>query len=110
MALHRSRSATSSQAHAPSHAPGTSTNVVISITPFGSPWTHTPLPQAARPHQERPLPPQLVRDGAGTITDVTLTALTIDGGAVRRLATLQPDDGVGLQSFTWQPIPLEDES
>jgi Tol biopolymer transport system component len=48
---------------------------------------------------------ELDRDVAGTITDVTLTVLTVEGGAIRRLATFEPDDAVGLQPPVWQPLP-----
>lgn len=49
---------------------------------------------------------ELDRDAAGVLEDVTLTVLTLDGGAVRRLATFQPDDSVGLGAFAWRPMPL----
>lgn len=48
---------------------------------------------------------ELDRDVAGTIKNVTLTVLTLDGGAIHRLVTFEPDDAVGLQSPVWQPVP-----
>jgi Tol biopolymer transport system component len=49
---------------------------------------------------------ELDRAVGGALRDVTLTVLTVDGGAVRRLATFGVDDAVGLQAFAWRPLPV----
>ena len=48
---------------------------------------------------------ELARDAAGTLEDATLTVLTLDGGAIRRLATFPSDDAVGIGPFVWRPVP-----
>jgi hypothetical protein len=49
---------------------------------------------------------ELGRDGSGVLHEVTVTVLTLDGGSMRRLATLEADDAVEIQPFAWQPIPI----
>jgi Tol biopolymer transport system component len=44
-------------------------------------------------------------DVVGHLQNVTLYALTVDGGSIRRLATLQADFAVGGNAITWQPVP-----
>ena len=48
---------------------------------------------------------ELGRDAEGVLQEVTLTVLPLDEGQVRRLATFEPDDSVGLQPLVWRPIP-----
>jgi dipeptidyl aminopeptidase/acylaminoacyl peptidase len=52
---------------------------------------------------------ELDRNVGGILQNLTLSVLSVDGGSIRRLATLEVDDAVEIGPIAWQSIPIDEQ-